>query len=133
MILLVRTCFGKVSSQPACFSSFPLPQHLCSGASIVGTLEQAGIGSPLDPPAAHIVQDLARECTEHNQKLISTLEQDENHAKLFELTCKDAEMGRMSKPEPVDYRVYSNYHKVISYLCEYFTCALLSFLCLMYR
>ena len=129
----MRTFFGKVSRRWLVFLYLFCFCICVSGANIVGTFEQAGIGSPLDPPVTQIVQDLAHECTEHNQKLISTLEQDVNHAQLFELTCKDAEMGRMSKPEPVDYRVYSKYQKVTGYLCRRVLVPFLFLLCLLSR
>ena len=46
-------------------------------------------------------ENLAAECLEHNRKLLEGLVQHEHHDELFRLTCKDAELGRMSKPVPV--------------------------------
>ena len=43
-------------------------------------------------------QDL--DCVESNKELLASLREDRNAAKLHQLTMKDYELGRMSKPQP---------------------------------
>ena len=65
---------------------------------MVGTLEQTGIGVPLDVVEMH-PNDIDLECREHNHKLVANLKQDPLHEALLVMSCKDAQMGRMSQPK----------------------------------
>ena len=72
--------------------------HMSIGAKIWGNLPKTGIGNPIQVVNQRVKDNLKDECLLHNKTLLENMVQDRLHQELMEVTCKDASLGRMSKP-----------------------------------
>ena len=71
------------------------------GAPLYGELELAGVGPPKVCARIGCAESLKDDCLRSNHRLVPGLKTDKFAAELFELTCADAELGRMTYPMPV--------------------------------
>ena len=73
------------------------------GAPLYGMLDRSGIGKQVDCPSVPEVEDAMKEhCLQRNKQLLDSLREDTFAAELMKLTLKDAKLGRMSTPVPVE-------------------------------
>ena len=71
------------------------------GAPLYGELELAGVGPPKVCAPIGCAESLKDDCLRSNHRLVPGLKTDKFAAELFELTCADAALGRMSYPVSV--------------------------------
>ena len=82
---------------PACIEFFR------SGAPLYGMLARSGIGVHVECPGVPEVEEaMMAHCLQRNTQLIASLREDTFAAELMELTRKDAQLGRMTVPVPVE-------------------------------
>ena len=70
------------------------------GGRLVGKLDETGCGTPHQYSEHQSLEGLAAGCLSHNQKLLSSLRQDEHSHELFNMTSVDARLNRMTEPVP---------------------------------
>ena len=71
------------------------------GAPMYGVLPVSGNGVPQKFAAASSVEELLSSALANNCKLVKSLKEDKHSQALFETTCNDAALGRMTFPVPV--------------------------------
>ena len=71
------------------------------GAPLYGELEIAGVGPPKVCAPIGSVEVLQEDCLRSNHRLVPGLKEDKFAKELFELTCADAALGRMTYPKVV--------------------------------
>ena len=69
---------------------------------MIGELDRSGVGVPCDVDKVRNIEELRASCTVSNAALLRELRENDNAETLFEITCSDAGLGRMSEPKPVD-------------------------------
>ena len=72
------------------------------GAPLFGLLERSGVGAAVEGAPPPDVALLWQRRQRSNGELLASLKQDEFSAELMALTAKDARLGRMSWPVPVE-------------------------------
>ena len=71
------------------------------GAPMYGVLPVSGNGVPQKFAAASSVEELLSSALANNRKLVKSLKEDKHSQALFETTCNDAALGRMTFPVAV--------------------------------
>ena len=69
----------------------------CPGAALMGVLDMAGIGEPIEYQAPLPVDELKGDCLENNCALLQMLTADDLGAELVKLTEEDVRLGRMTR------------------------------------
>ena len=77
------------------------------GAPLYGHLPGGGTGEAVEAPTLGDMEGKRAKCHESNEQLFQKLFEDKNAEALHELTLKDYEMGRMSKPMRVSWSIAS--------------------------
>ena len=72
-----------------------------AGASMIGELDRSGIGEPVEVDHVNSVAELYAGCARSNDVLLRQLKEDTHALPLWEATCKDANLGRLSHPAAV--------------------------------
>lgn len=73
-----------------------------AGVSMLGELERSGAGVPVCVDQVKSIDALRENCASNNTALLTELRESSNASELLEMTRKDAAMGRMSDPVPVN-------------------------------
>ena len=89
--LLEMLCAAARHGDPACIEFFR------KGAPLMGLLDEAGIGEPVEDLGPLPVGELEGDCLAHNCALLKMLKDDPLGDELSKLTDADVECGRMTK------------------------------------
>jgi len=74
---------------------------------LYGHLPESGTGEAVEAPTLKDMEGKRAKCHESNEHLFQKLVEDKNAKALHELTLKDYEMGRMSKPMRANWSIAS--------------------------
>ena len=73
---------------------------LCfAGGVILGDIPCSGVGTPIETERAKPCSGIQNSCDESNEVLLRSLREDQWSETLYDLTMKDAHLGRVSFPE----------------------------------
>ena len=75
---------------------------ILKGARMIGELDRSGVGVACDIDKVSNIAELKASCRVSNAALLRELRENDDADKIFDITCSDASLGRMSAPKSVD-------------------------------